>query len=191
MPNHTDSSGGKMRAYPSPRLIARGTSLIEVIMALAVVSILAAAAYPSLHGLVQSYRVQSAASQLAAHMALARGAAIARGQRVAIAPVADAWSGGWRVHLDLNANGRWDPGEDVLAEQAALPGVVIRANGAMQRQVLFEPSGRPIQANGAFLSGSFAVCAPSSAGATALVMSAAGRLRQERQPAASCVTAPG
>lgn len=180
-----------MEAYPSPRLVARGISLIEGIVALAVISILAAAAYPSLHGLVQSYRVQSAASQLAAHMALARGAAIARGQRVAVAPMTDSWSGGWRVHLDPNSNGRWDPGEDVLAEQAALPGVVIRANGAMQHQVLFEPSGRPIQPNGAFLSGSFAVCARSSAGATALVMSAAGRLRQERQPEVSCVTPLG
>jgi type IV fimbrial biogenesis protein FimT len=174
--------------YRGLRQAAHGISLIETIVVLAIMSILATVTFPSLLGWAQSYRAETAVSQLTSHLALARAAAIARGDKVAVTPLAAYWHEGWRVHLDPNSNGRWDQGEEILATQVAVPGVVIRANGSMQHYVLFEPIGRPAQANGAFLSGSFTVCGTSILGSSVLVMSATGRVRHERRPGSTCAT---
>ncbi|MFN3415861.1 MAG: GspH/FimT family protein [Caldimonas sp.] len=131
-------------------------------------------------------RVQAALSQLEAHLALARAAAISRGRRTALTPLEGRWDQGWRLHLDSNSNGRWDEGEEILAWHELPPDLLVRVNGVMQRYVLFDPSGRPVQAHGAFLAGTFTICAPSSGASMQLVMSATGRVRQERADRSGC-----
>ncbi|WP_026330195.1 GspH/FimT family pseudopilin [Caldimonas manganoxidans] len=148
-------------------------------MAIAILAILASIGYPAARDWVHFTRTRTISAQLSSHLALARASAIARGQPVAISPQSMHWESGWRVHLDPNANGQWDEGEAVLALHEGDRRVRIQAQGAAQRYVLFDPSGRPIQHNGAFLASAFLVCTPSTDRLTALVMNAAGRVRAE------------
>lgn len=168
-----------MKAYPRPRGVGGGWSALESLVVLAVLSILIAIAYPLTRDLLQVSRTRSISFHLSTHLALARASAIARGQPVAISPQSARWEQGWRVHTDPNENGHWDEGESVLAVHDGDLRVRIQANGATQRYVLFDESGRPIQTNGAFLSGSFLVCALPAGQVTALVMNASGRTRIE------------
>lgn len=161
--------------------------MIEWVVGLAVIAILTVAAASPVAQWWQIHRGHAASSQLEAHLALARAAAISRGQRVALTPLESRWDRGWRVHLDSNSNGLWEEGEEVLAWHSLPPGFVIQVSGVMQRYVLFEPSGRPVQANGAFLAGTFTMCAPASGRSLQLVMSATGRVRQERAASPGCM----
>jgi type IV fimbrial biogenesis protein FimT len=170
-----------MKAYPTQRGVEKGLSALELLMVVAVVGILSAVAYPAVYELILSSRTRALAFQITTHLALARNAAITRGQRVAVSPIAGPWQDGWRVHLDPNANGVWDEGEELLAWHHGESSAEIRANGAMQRYVLFEPSGRPVQRSGGFLSGSIVICARSGSAGTALVMNASGRVRTDRR----------
>ncbi|MFN3296236.1 GspH/FimT family pseudopilin [Caldimonas sp.] len=154
--------------------------MVELLAGLAIVGILSLAAARPAAQWWREQRSHAVSSLLESHLALARSAAIAKGQPVALTPFNEQWSHGWRVHLDANADGRWGDGEDILASHAMRPGIVIQASGVMQRYVLFEPSGRPVQTHGAFLAGTFSICASASGPSTRLVMSASGRVRKER-----------
>ena len=161
----------------------RGLTALELIVVLSVVAVLAALAVPAWQDFMARHRRDILASQLTAHLALARNAALSRGRPVALSTQGNGWHSGWRVHLDLQRNGRWDDGETVLAEHPGDSQARMTGNGAMTRYVLFDADGRPRQANGSFLSGSLQVCIPSRQGVVVLVMSATGRVRQEIRPA--------
>ncbi|HWP19438.1 MAG TPA: GspH/FimT family protein [Burkholderiaceae bacterium] len=164
--------------YPRPR--SCGRSFIEMVAVLGVLSVLAGATVPTLERLVTTYRQQAAVSALHAHLSLARQVAVSRGLRVTMRAARFGWQEGWQVFVDPNANGEVDPGEEVVAVGDRRSLMTISANGAMARYVSFDPSGRPTQLNGAFLSGRFIVCTPHRPPVYELVMNAAGRLRQER-----------
>lgn len=160
--------------------------MVELVVGLAIVTILTVWAASPVAQLWRAHRSHAASSQLEAHLALARAAAIFRGRRVAVTPLEGRWDRGWKVHLDPNSNGHWEEGEEVLASHSLPQGFVIQASGVMQHYVLFEPSGRPVQANGAFLAGTFTMCPSASGPSLQLVMSATGRVRQERAANPAC-----
>lgn len=157
----------------------RGLTLIEITVVLAVVVLLGAFALPAWQGMLANQRREALAGQLSAHMALARSAAISKGRTVALSTHGNGWHSGWRVHQEIQRNGRWDPGETVYAEHAGDPNAHMVGNGSMARYVMFDPDGRPTQPGGGFLAGTLQVCMPNRAGVTALVMSATGRVRHE------------
>lgn len=159
--------------------MARGVTLVEVSVVLAIVAVLAAYAVPAWQGLIAQQRRDALAGQLTAHMALARSAAISKGRTVALTPLGTGWHSGWRVHLELDRNGRWDNNETVYAEHAGDPNARMLGNGSMARYVMFDPDGRPTQPGGGFLAGTLQVCIPERPGMVALVMSATGRVRRE------------
>lgn len=160
---------------------ARGFTALELLAVLSVVAILAALAWPSWQELSNTLRRRAMASQLGAHLALARSVAIARGRPVALSPREQAWSGGWRVHLDSQRNGQWDDGESILAEHDGDARIGITGNGSISRYILFNPDGRPVQTGGGFLAGTLQLCVPATRGVTALIMSASGRVREEQR----------
>ncbi|WP_068174281.1 GspH/FimT family pseudopilin [Hydrogenophaga taeniospiralis] len=166
---------------------ARGVTALELIVVLSVVAILAALALPSWQELSNAQRRWAVASQLSAHLALARSAAISRGRSVALSPRGQGWSGGWRVYLDSQPNGQWDTDESILAEHEGDALISIAGNGTMGRYILFNPDGRPVQTGGGFLAGTLQLCVPETRGVTALIMNAAGRIREERRDR-DCVT---
>lgn len=157
----------------------RGLTLVELMVVLAVLAILVSLAMPSWQGLMARQKRDALASQLTAHLALARSIAISRGRSVALSTLGDGWHSGWRVHLEIQRNGQWDLGEPVLMDHSGDAQARMVGNGALRRYVIFGSDGRPVQSNGSFLAGSIQICMPSHRDVMALVMSASGRIRQE------------
>lgn len=169
---------------------ARGVTALELLVVLSVVAILATLALPSWQELSNALRRRTVAGQLVAHLTLARTVAISRGRPVALSPRGQEWSGGWRVHLDSQRNGRWDVGESILAEHEGDASISITGNGSMSRYILFDPSGRPVQTGGGFLAGTLQLCIPATHGVMALIMSASGRIREELRDGACAARSP-
>lgn len=168
------------------RNTAKGFTLVEITVVVAVMAVLASFALPAWHGMMAKQRRDAMASQLSSHMALARSAAISKGRTVTMSTVGSGWHSGWRVHQEVQRNGRWDAGEPIYAEHTGDPGVNMVGNGAMARYVMFDPDGRPTQPGGGFLAGTLRVCSPRATGTVALVMSATGRVRRELNAADTC-----
>ena len=79
---------------------ARGFSLIELMVVVALVAIMAGLAAPSFRGFVAGQRVKAAASDFAMAAIFARSEAIKRNANVTIAPLtsgATGWKDGWTV----------------------------------------------------------------------------------------------
>ncbi|MGP1665109.1 MAG: GspH/FimT family pseudopilin [Rhodanobacter sp.] len=96
----------------------RGFTVIEILVAIAIASILAAVAVPSLSGFLRNVKLNSISGSLVASLQQARGEAIARNQRVLVCPsnpartdcaaTADWGVNGWLLCYDGNADGVCD-----------------------------------------------------------------------------------
>ncbi len=83
----------------------KGFSLLEVLVAIAVMAIVAGAAIPLAHGGVDRSRTGAAANYVAGRMAMARFEAVKRSAFVALRVIGNA-DGYWlRAYVDGNANG--------------------------------------------------------------------------------------
>jgi type IV fimbrial biogenesis protein FimT len=129
-------------------------TLIEAIVAMAVLAICAAMAIPSYAALVRRQRVDAAMYSLTTHMASARIAAVTRRSRTVVCP-SDShggcrqdsdWSDGWLLFLDRDGNGRPDDPADVLRDERAPsdPAMRIFSN---RKQLRYLPDGRSTGGN--------------------------------------------
>jgi type IV fimbrial biogenesis protein FimT len=95
-----------------------GFTLIELLVALAVASILIAAATPSLSSFFRTNRLAATTNEMVLSLQLARAEAARRGRAVSLCASSDgatcaggtAWAGGWIVFQDANATGTPAPG---------------------------------------------------------------------------------
>lgn len=97
-----------------------GVTLLELMLALVIASILMAVASVNLAPLLQRQQLRSATNDLFSAISLTRSSAIARGTRVLLMPLAGDgtdWSAGWVVFADLNGNQVFDTGDDMIFEQ--------------------------------------------------------------------------
>jgi type IV fimbrial biogenesis protein FimT len=108
---------------------ALGMSIIELMLTISIVAVLAGLAVPSFTNVIQNSRVRSQASDLMANLAIARAEAAKRGMRVTMCPsttynsatpacntgtLGTAWGQGYIVFADVNADGAFNAGSDVL-----------------------------------------------------------------------------
>ena len=98
---------------------ARGFTLIEVMVVVAIVAVLAALAGPSFRDLIDGWRVRSATEEITSTIYYARSEAIKRGGLVSVRKncatgTAQEWQCGWIVFTDANSNGALNPGDIVL-----------------------------------------------------------------------------
>lgn len=82
---------------PAYRCGARGFTLIEMMIVVALVAILSAVAVPSFRDLLLNQRLASTASDFIAALSLARSEAMKRSQKTTLTATSRDWNNGWEV----------------------------------------------------------------------------------------------
>lgn len=110
---------------------ARGVTLIELIVVLAIAIILLAVGVPGFTALIENNRLTTTVNNFFSSINLARSEAIRRGERVDLVPLDEAgdWAKGWAIILDKNGNQGADPGEAVIFSHGPVAdGISITSN---------------------------------------------------------------
>lgn len=167
----------------------RGVTLIELLVALSVLSILLAVGVPSFGQFTVNTRLNSYSNTLFSHISLARSEAIKRNARVAVCKSSDGsscassgdWSQGWVVFVDLDNSASIGSGEQVITTASALPaGFSFTGNGNVSDYISYDAQGMPKLITGGFQSGTITMCpaAPAVAGnGRDIILSSSGRAR--------------
>lgn len=174
-----------------------GTSLVEILAVLAVLSILLAGAVTGLQEVGRGMRLSAAAYRLLAELNLARSEAIKRNARVVLCKSADGescaagggWEQGWIVFHDANNNALRETGETLIRRGEGVPGALrIAGNETVARYVSFSPFGGTRLTSGAFQAGTITLCRQSvdAAEGRQLIINAVGRPRIRKVALASC-----
>lgn len=131
------------------RPTARGFTLVELMVTVAVLAILLGVAAPSFTSMTRRNRLTAAANELVATLQLAKMEAIRRNSRVVLCPSTDgsACSGGdWSrliVFVDASGNGDKESSETVVRDVAIVrSGSGVTASGGTVNRIGFGPTGR-------------------------------------------------
>lgn len=166
---------------------SRGATLLELMIAIAVVAVALAMAVPNFARMVADNRVASAANSLINTFQYARNMALRGGQSVTVCPVASAgattcdsaWDDDWSVIVP--AAGSSAP--VVLASnRVGANGVTVTGNAATPGPIVFTPRGlvTGLPAGGSEI---FAVCgARGAAHAGAVMLNSAGYIQSTATP---------
>ena len=132
----------------------RGFTLIELIVAVSILSILMGVAAPSLRDLFMNAAVTGQANDLLSSLAVARSEAIKRGVRTGVCTstngtscTSSQWNEGWLVFIDADMDGNKDAGTTSLRTQAAIEAQNTftstghGTNGSGGRYIEYSPSG--------------------------------------------------
>ena len=159
-----------------------GFTLLELVIVVALISIVMAIAIPSMTTFTQNDRLTTNINTLIGHLALARSEAVKRSQQVSIcvsnntvACTAGNWQDGWIVYIDADGSNTFTPGEEVLRAQQALDGAntLVTAIGS---QVTYDYRGFVTTAS----IGNFLLCdARSGPYGKTIRISTTGRVRVE------------
>ena len=123
---HTPAVGSSAR-----RLRSAGFTLPELMITVAIVSILAALAGPSFSSLIASQRTRAASTDLYLALAKARSEAIKRNTNVTLSPKEDDWARGWEIRNPSDAS-------SFLENHNALSGMTITGPDS----VVYQSTGR-------------------------------------------------
>lgn len=168
-----------------------GTTLEELLVALAIAAILLAFGVPAMASLMRTSRLTAATNDLLVSLHLARSEAIKRGSRVVACPSADGsscaqtggWHQGWLVFHDANNNAAPDGGEALIQVRQALPaGLRVTSQGSTARYISYAPTGATEQVSGAFQAGTLTLCSEwgGTQSARKIIISKTGRPRTTR-----------
>jgi type IV fimbrial biogenesis protein FimT len=149
-----------------------GFSLIELMVALAVLTIVSVMAYPSLRAVTDSNRLTSAANETMAVLQTARMEAIRRNRRAvaclsanpsAAVPACSANGAiGWIVFMDANRNGQYAAGERLLRVATLPSGIQLRGSSNFAGRASFRSDGLARDATGSLLNATVDICMPVS-----------------------------
>jgi len=119
-----------------------GFTMVELLVTIAIATILTTIAVPSFSALIASQRAKTAASELFASLLLARSDAIALNANVTVSPLPGGWNqGGWQIAPAVNV-------ANVLESHGAVAGVTITPSAA-NLIVTYRPSGRVLTGSAA------------------------------------------
>jgi type IV fimbrial biogenesis protein FimT len=142
------------RISPPPRR-THGFSLIELMVVIAIAAIISGLAAPSFSRMLNSNRIQTAASALQGDLSYARTEAVKRGSWVAMCPSSNAtsnsptcdstntWQNGWITFADTSGNGVYGSGDTLLKVRDKLPGgsTIVASPAPAINAVIFNREG--------------------------------------------------
>ena len=191
--NMSPSSPQPVQMDSSPQ--SKGFTLIEALVAMALLGILLAIAAPAMTELRGRYQLQGQAQGLLDSMVMARAEALRRQQRVSLCAQAvmgqcdnqGRWQQGWLVFVDSNSNGLREPQELLLEARAAVPSPMrVGVTNTVKTYLSFSSEGRTATTQGAFMAGTWRFCLPTVNQGWQVVVNALGRPRVEQQAVTSC-----
>jgi len=139
----------KTEQKPSPKQIALGFTMIELMITIAIATILLALAVPNFTRFIRQGQYTSAANELVTGFNYARNEAINRQRSVAVAANGGVWVNGWPAFLDTNRDGVFDSGTDVLLREGnAITGMDIVSSFGV---AAFDQNGRRTNETAPFL----------------------------------------
>ncbi|MBT9591514.1 MAG: GspH/FimT family pseudopilin [Thiobacillus sp.] len=165
-----------------------GTTLLELMVVLAVSAILLTIGIPSFASFASNNRLAGATNALVSSLHLARSEAIKRNGRAVLCKSASGvacsasgdWQQGWIVFHDANNNAVLDAGEALILTHSALPsGLLVTATGSFSNYISYAPMGAARLISGTWQFGNLTLCqqSPDQGGARKIVISSTGRVR--------------
>ncbi len=131
---------------------ARGLTLVELLIAVAVLAILTTLALPTFNHLIARNTMAGSLNLFLAQLHLARSAAVARETHITLCPSASGrscdddhqnWQGGYLVFENTNKNHQLDPGEVIISyEMATSEKIKIQSSSRHRNRITFLPQGR-------------------------------------------------
>lgn len=178
-----------------PSVQARGFTLLEALVVLALLGILVGMAAPAMSALRARHQLQAMAEGFLDSLVLARSEALRRQQRISLCAQApgggcDAegqWQQGWLVFVDGNDNGLLDTGEALIESHEALPaGTSLDVTSTVKTYFSYGPEGRSMGTNGAFMAGTWRFCRAGLPQGWQVVSNALGKPRIEKYTPQPC-----
>ncbi len=132
--------------------IARGFTLVELLVVVVLIAIMLAIAVPSFASFIANYRVTTAMNDFLQGVTTTRLEALKRGKFVDMVPkVAGNWQSGWRIIVDSDKDHALSPGDEVIFEHDALSSFITVSNpssggfddGTASIYIAFDGTGYP------------------------------------------------
>jgi type IV fimbrial biogenesis protein FimT len=125
-----------------------GFTLLELMVVLALVSLLLMAGVPAYRTFVLNLELRAATERLASDLRYARHAAVNEGDRVGVCPGDDSagclgspvWDEGWIIYGDENGDRTWQAAEPLLRVSPRLRGMSARSSSG-RTELGFFPNG--------------------------------------------------
>jgi type IV fimbrial biogenesis protein FimT len=136
----------------SLRSLARGYSLIELMITLLIIAVMLGFAVPSFQEFIVNYRTSLQTNDLLADLALARTEAVKLARRAEVRAAPGGWNQGWFVGADLDADGNINGDEVIKRHGPAEPDFTIQVGtegGAPVASVVYGATGTVIGPAGA------------------------------------------
>lgn len=158
-----------------------GLTLLDLLVAIAVLAVLAHLAVPAFTGLIAEQRSLTFANELASGLRSARLEAIQRNRGVILQPLEENWANGWRMVVDESGQGLADPENPVVVVRSNSTPITVSPTRGLQEQLAFDFLGTPRLPNRGALAGTFHLCEGGDNGHRRVVVARTGRVRVTRE----------
>lgn len=158
----------------------QGFTLVELIVAVAIVGVTTAVGVPSLIETINSQKLTTQSNQLISALNLARSESVKQRKIITIRAIKigaiTSWNYGWKIFVDNNSNGTQDVGDTEIKISSDITGGNIAIGSTnFATYISYQPNGR------ANIAGNFTICPPTGGvdSSRRIVIVGSGRMRTE------------